>query len=384
MCVRFAGQRAHPQSCFGQTCATRLPQGIVWVSNSDKRTAHCNQQLARHLFCCASLFVKQRAKFFGEGGLFVAVDAAPPECLKVVGVCAGISPTLFHECPIFRTGSLDDCKRMHMPELRVCAFHVNAHTFQSGITAGKNAVTKILITAVADQVDVIVRDANQFTNRNFRSDRHADPATGAVLTILDQLLVFTNKKRESSKRITYNWEVSTLASEQLAALEGLDADCDCMLQIALNYGKDMHTLRSRTSDIPDDRGRIGYEQPPRQKETTIKVNELLKHLNHLDLCLKSSDLGYHHPFQCNFSLASRHKIRVRSQTSAMNRVEKNADRVERLKEQSRQNRQARQAGWASYSWQPSDHWSSGASSSWWYASSSSSSWNPGYRGYRTW
>ena len=206
---------------------------------------------------------------------------------------------LFHECPIFRTGSLNDCKRTHMPELRVCAFHINAHAFQQGITAGKNAIMKILITAVADQVDVIACDANQFTNRNFQGDRHADPATGAVLTILDQILVSVNKKREASKRITYNWEVSTLASEQLAALEGLDADCDCMLQIALNYGKDMHTLRTRTSDTPDDRGRVGYEQPPRQKETTIKVNELLKHLNHLDLCLKSSDLGYHHPFQCN-------------------------------------------------------------------------------------
>ena len=40
------------------------------------------------------------------------------------------------------------------------------------ITAGKNALTKILITAVADQVDVIACDANMFTNRNFRSDRH--------------------------------------------------------------------------------------------------------------------------------------------------------------------------------------------------------------------
>ena len=198
---------------------------------------------------------------------------------------------LFHECPTFRTGSLNDCKRMHMPELRVCAFHINAHAFQSGITAGKNAIMKILITAVADQVDVIACDANQFTNRNFRGDRHADPATGAVLTILDQILVSANKKRELSKRITYNWEVSTLASEQLAALEGLDADCDCMLQIALNYGKDMRTLRARTSDTPDDRGRVGYEQPTRQKETTIKINELLKLLNHLDLCLKSSDLG---------------------------------------------------------------------------------------------
>ena len=67
----------------------------------------------------------------------------------------------------------------------------------------------------------------------------------------------------------------------------------------------MRTLQARSSDIPEDRGRIGYEEPPRQKETTIKVNELLKHLNHLDLCLKSSDEAYRHPFQCNFSLASR-------------------------------------------------------------------------------
>ena len=106
---------------------------------------------------------------------------------------------LFHECPTFRTGSLNDCKRMHMPELRVCAFHVNAHAFQSGITAGKNAVTKILITAVADQVDVIVRDANQFTNRN---DRHADPATGAVLTILDSLTRFLSLRTRSASRVS--------------------------------------------------------------------------------------------------------------------------------------------------------------------------------------
>ena len=32
--------------------------------------------------------------------------------------------------------------------------------------------------------------------------------------------------------MTYNWEVSTLATEQLAALEGRDADVDCLLQIA--------------------------------------------------------------------------------------------------------------------------------------------------------
>ena len=152
-----------------------------------------------------------------------------------------------------------------MPELRVCAFHVNAHAFQSGIPAGKNAITKTLITAVADQVDVIVCDANQFTNRNFRSDRHA----GAVLTILDQILVSANKKRESSKRITKYWEVSTLATEQLAALEGLDADCDCLLQIVLNYTartctrcRQGHTIFRKTVDVSDTRNLLVRKRLP--------------------------------------------------------------------------------------------------------------------------
>ena len=136
------------------------------------------------------------------------------------------------------------------------------------------------------------------------------------LPSLTKSLFQQTRSASQVNEITYNWEVSTLATEQLAALEGLDADCDCLLQIVLNYGKDMHTLRTRSSDIPEDRGRIGYEGPPRQKETTIKTNELLKHLNHLDFCLKSSDEAYHHPFQCNFSLASRHKIRVRGEASA--------------------------------------------------------------------
>ena len=105
-----------------------------------------------------------------------------------------------------------DCKRTHLPELRICAFHLNSYAFNHCITTGKEALAKILATAVADQVDVIVCDANIFANRHFRQDRHS---------------------------------------------------------------------------------------------TLIKANEYLKHLNHLDFCLKSSDEAYHHPFQCNFSLASR-------------------------------------------------------------------------------
>ena len=183
-------------------------------------------------------------------------------------------------------------------------------------------------------------DANLFTNRNFRQDRHSDPATGAVLTILDQIFVSANQLRESSKRITYNWEVSTLATEQLAALEGRDADVDCLMQIALNYGKDMRARRKRSSDIPEDRGRVGYEGPPRRKETTIKPNEFLKHLNHLDFCLKSSDEAFHHQFQCNFSLAARSSIRVRGEASAEYRRQKD-------KERTQQRRQERQDWWQS-------------------------------------
>ena len=252
---------------------------------------------------------------------------------------------------------------MHLPELRVCAFHLNAHAFASGITAGKNALTKILITAVADQVDIVVCDANMFTNRNFRADRHSHPATGAVLTILDQILVSANKRREPSKRITYNWEVSTLATEQLAALEGRGADCDCLMQLALNYGKDTRTLRKRTSDTPEDRGKVEYDGPPRQKETIIKTNEFLKHLNHLDLCLRSSDAGYHHPFQCNFQLASRSNIQVRGEASE-------ARRKQRDKERNKQRRQQQQ-----------DWWSSSAGCSWWQTGHSRGS---EYGGHRNW
>ena len=51
-------------------------------------------------------------------------------CPDVLGVAQGVTSflqaeALFHESPLFRTGSLNDCKRMHMPELRVCAFHLN-------------------------------------------------------------------------------------------------------------------------------------------------------------------------------------------------------------------------------------------------------------------
>ena len=131
----------------------------------------------------------------------------------------------------------------------------------------------MLVTAVADQVDVIVCDANLFTNRQFKQDRHSVPATGSVLTILDQILVSANRPREPHQRITYNFEVSTLATEQLAALAGKDADVDCLTQIALNYGKGMRTLVTRTSDIPDDKGRTGYDGPPRQKETLLSAQQ---------------------------------------------------------------------------------------------------------------
>lgn len=121
------------------------------------------------------------------------------------------------------------------------------------------------------------------------------------MALLDQILVSANKRRQAHQRITYyNFEVSTLATEQLAALEGQQAEVDCLMQIVLNYGKDMHTLVSRTSDIPEDMGRTSYEEPPRQKETLIKVDEYLKHLNHFDFCLKSSDEAYHHPFSMQF------------------------------------------------------------------------------------
>lgn len=50
--------------------------------------------------------------------------------------------------------------------------------------ACKSALVKVF-TAIADQVDVIVCDANLFTKCKFKNDRHSDPATGAVLARSD-------------------------------------------------------------------------------------------------------------------------------------------------------------------------------------------------------
>ena len=130
---------------------------------------------------------------------------------------------LYHESLTFRTGRLSDCNRCHLPEPRICTFQLNSSSFEDCITAGKSALTKVLVAAVADQVDIIVCDANLFTNRQLKSDRHSDPDTGSVLNILDQIKVSANKLREPHHRITYNFEVSTLATEQLAALAGQDA-----------------------------------------------------------------------------------------------------------------------------------------------------------------
>ena len=218
-----------------------------------------------------------------------------------------------------------------------------------------------MATAAADQVDVIVCDANLF--RQFKQDRHSDPVTGSVLTILDQILAFANKLREPHQRVAYNFEVSTL-TERLAALAGQDADVDCLMQIALNYGKDMYTLVKRTSDFPDYKGRIGYDGPPRQKETLITANEYLKHLNHLDLCLRSSDHDLQHPFQCT-SNSLQDPVRGAGEASAQYRKEKDKERSQRR----------RQERWQSTSWQ-----SSASSSSW-----HQSNWDTGYRGYnRRW
>ena len=80
---------------------------------------------------------------------------------------------LHHDGPTVRTGRLADCKRTHLPELRICAFHLNSHA--DCVTAGKEALTKILVTAVADQVSKFqagstFRSGYRIRPKYFRSD----------------------------------------------------------------------------------------------------------------------------------------------------------------------------------------------------------------------
>ena len=48
---------------------------------------------------------------------------------------------LYHESPTFRTGRLADCKRMHLPQLRIGAFRLNSSAFNDCVAAGKEALT---------------------------------------------------------------------------------------------------------------------------------------------------------------------------------------------------------------------------------------------------
>ena len=78
----------------------------------------------------------------------------------------------------------------------------------------------------------------------------------------------------------------------------------------LNYGKDMHTLQKRSSDI--------ILQKRRRSLSPTNFSSIL---DRLGFCLISSDEAFHHPFQCNFSLAARSniRIRVRGEASAEHR-----------------------------------------------------------------
>ena len=136
---------------------------------------------------------------------------------------------LFHECPIFRTGSLNDCKRMRMPELRVCAFHINAHAFQQGITAGKNAIMKILIL---ESMGIDMKGANS----KFRHVR--------------ALAVVQTPGPEYRTLVEQGWGNASANPNHLEAFRGRSIDRDKQTPFSKKFGPLLYKQARATKQVP--------------------------------------------------------------------------------------------------------------------------------------
>ena len=198
------------------------------------------------------------------------------------------------ECtiPPYKPGDELDVKRLNMPELRICALHINSTAFRNAFTAGKEALYQILWYAIADQVDVICGDSNLFGQRLCSTDQHSDHNSSCVVNLLELILKSFNKRRKAIHRITYDIRSSTIETEWVKAQLAYNADTDCMLYIHLNYGKESITMASRAKEV-DNRGMTGYEGPVRQCEAILKVSEHLKYIEPIDLMLKHTDHDFH-------------------------------------------------------------------------------------------
>ena len=223
-----------------------------------------------------------------------------------------------------------------MPELRICAFHINSNAWRDAYTSGKEALFHMIWFAIADQVDVICGVANLFAQRLCSSDSHSDYNTSCIVNLLEQILKIFNAKRKAMHCITYDIRSSTIETEWVKAQLAFDADCDCMVYIHLNHGKESLTQATRAKE-EENRGREGYDGPIRQCESVLKVAEHLKYLEPADLMLKHTDQAFHCPLLVRSVLWAQRNFRNRSIAGQQKKNER--DRLKRQRTQQDWHRQ---------------------------------------------
>ena len=133
-----------------------------------------------------------------------------------------------HYIPPYKPGDDLDAKRLNMPELRICAFHVHSNTWKNAITSGKEALFQVLWYAIADRVDMICGDSNLFGQRMCSNDTHSDHLSSCIVNMLELILKAFNKRRKVIHRITYDIRSSTIETEWVKAQLALTADTDCI------------------------------------------------------------------------------------------------------------------------------------------------------------
>lgn len=150
----------------------------------------------------------------------------------------------------------------------------------------------LLYSALADQVDYLMGDGDQFAQRNFSSEKGSDVNACVLIDLLERILSKINSLRSPQSRITYQVVSSTGALEWFKSQRREKCDPDCMVCVSLCYGKQSAVLFERAHSRTDN---AAFNGPACEAEIILKDRERYKYLEHVDMGLRIGDASWHSP-----------------------------------------------------------------------------------------
>lgn len=224
-----------------------------------------------------------------------------------IGVVADtVRSTCDKDVPRYQTVGDMLVRRAGLHEMRVAVFHINAHAWRAQSGRGISSWIAFLSKALALQVDYISGDGNLFAQRNFKNDTSSDYSSCILVDVLERMLAEHNKRHSFEEAITYSVVASTQHQEWIRSLAGVTADCDCILGIALSYGKQLTIQAERHKNaINPEAVEASYS------EITLTEKERPKFFLPIDFCMRDSDAGWHSPLLSIYKVTAHKNYRTR-------------------------------------------------------------------------